>query len=111
MQDVSHNCHHNTLISNPTYHGTYTLRYTPNTSTGEPSNNYCLAERRTLQSDSLINHLPCSNQQQQYHNPNICLNDQETASIEQLQPVISETSLLASMMVEQFIIQAVISSI
>ena len=44
------------------------------------------------------------------HNPNIHLNDLETASIEQLKPVISETSLLASMMVEQPIIQAAITS-
>ena len=57
-----------------------------------------------------MNHFPHSNQQQQHHNPNICLNDQETASIEQLKPVISETSLLASMMVEQPIIQAAITS-
>ena len=41
----------------------------------------------------------------------MCLNDQEIASIEQLKPVISEAILLASVMVEQPIIQAVISSI
>ena len=39
------------------------------------------------------------------------LNDQETASIEQLKPVINETRLLASVMVEQPNIQAAISSI
>ena len=38
------------------------------------------------------------------------LYNQETASIEQLKPVISEASLSASVMVEQPIIQAVISS-
>ena len=39
------------------------------------------------------------------------LNDQETTSIEQLKPVISKTSLLASVTVEQPVIQAVTSSI
>ena len=39
------------------------------------------------------------------------LNNQETASIEQLKPVFTGTSLLASMMVEQPIIQAAISTV
>ena len=83
----------------------------PNTSEGE-SNNHChLADRRTLQPEPLINHLPCGNEQQQHHIANVHLHKQETASIEQLKPVISETSLLASMMVEQPIIQTVISSV
>ena len=82
-----------------------------NTTAGEPGNHYHLADRRTLQSESLISHLPHSNQQQQCHNHNTQLNDQETASIKQLKPVISKTSHLASMMVEQLIIQAAISSI
>ena len=79
--------------------------------TCEPNNHFHLADRRTLQSEHLINHLPCSNQQQQPHNPNIHLNNKETASIEQLRPVIHETSLLTTVLVEQSIIQAVISSI
>ena len=80
---------------------------------GEPNDNYCLADRRTLQWEPLINHLPHSNQnqQQQYHNPNIHLNDQETAFIEQLKSIISESRFLASVVVEQPIIQAVISSV
>ena len=76
------------------------FEYTPSISAGKPNNNDQLADRRTLQLQPLINHLPYSNQQQQHHNPIICLNDQETASIEQLKPVISKMSLLATMMVE-----------
>ena len=83
----------------------------PTTSAGEPNNHYHLADRRILQSEPLINHHPHSNQQQQHHNANIDLNDGETASIEQLKPVINETSLLASVMAEQHITQAEISSI
>ena len=40
----------------------------------------------------------------------MCLNDQETASIEQLKPVISGTSLLVFLMAGQYITQTVIST-
>ena len=65
-----------------------------------------------MQSKALINNLYHSNQQwQQHHNPNIWLNDQETTSMEQLKPVLRKTSILASVIVEQPTIQAVISFI
>ena len=106
------NHHYNTLITNHTcIKEAFTFRYTPSTSAGEPNNNYCLAHRQTLHSVSLINDIPCNNQQQHHHNPNMCFNNQETASIEQLKPIISKASLLASMMEDQHIIQASISSV
>ena len=40
----------------------------------------------------------------------MCLNDREIASVEQLNPVISETSLLVSVRAEQNIIQEANSS-
>ena len=78
------------------------------TSTGEWNNHYHLAERGTLQSGPSINHLPCSNKQWPCHNTNICFNDQETVSIEQLRPVTNKTSLWESVMVEQPINHAAI---
>ena len=96
---------------NPTCYEAHIFRDTSSNPAGEPNNHYCLADRRTLQSQPLLNHLPHSNQEQQPHYPNICVNDQEIAPIEHMKPLISETSLLASLMVEQPIIQAVISSI
>ena len=81
------------------------------TPAGESNNHYHLADIRILQSEPLINYLPHSNQQQHYHNSNINLNNQDTACIKRVKPVISKTSFLASVMVEQPIIQAAISSI
>ena len=78
-------------------------------STGELNNHCPLVDRKALQSEPLINHLPHNSHHKQLQNPNLCLNDKETASIEQLKPVVNETSLLASAMVEQPIVQTVIS--
>ena len=91
--DVSYNHHHNTPIINPTCHKAHTVRCTFTISAGKPNNHYHLPDRRNLQSEPSINHHPHSNQQQQHHYPNIHLNDQDRASIEQFKPVICETSL------------------
>ena len=80
-QEIFDNHHPNTLITNSTCYEVCTLSDVSSTPTSEHNNHYYLADR-TLQSEHLINLLPCSNQQQQPHNPNICWNDQETASIE-----------------------------
>ena len=101
--EVSHNCHHNILITNPNCHKACTFRYTPNTSAGEFNNHYHLADRRTLQPEAIINHLPCSNQQKQHHNA--------ITSTEYLKPIPIETRLLTSVVVEQPNIQAAISPV
>ena len=54
---------------------------------------------------------PYDNHHQHAHTPSIAFNHEETAPIEQLRPVSNGASLLASVMVEQPIIQAVISSV
>ena len=77
----------------------------------EPNNHYHSADRKALQADHSIHHSPHSRQHEQVHNTNIALHVQESAPIKQLRAVVNEASPLASAMVEQPIIQAVISSI
>ena len=108
--EVSHSHHQNVPNTNPTGHKSNTFKYTTDTSACESNNQYHLADKRTLQPEPLITHLPHSNQQQQYDNANMHLSDQETVSTEQLKSVNNSTGLLASVMVEQPIIQAAISS-
>ena len=58
----------------------------------------------------MIDHsFPYDNQYHEVHNPNLAFNHQVTAPINQLEHVVSEATLLASVMVTQPIIQAVIS--
>ena len=73
--------------------------------TSESHNHYGFADRRALQLEHSINsNFPCNSHHQYVHNPSITYNYQEIAPIEQLGPVVNETSLLASVMVEQPII-------
>ena len=101
---TSSNHHHSVLIKNPTCSEACTFRDASSTSKGEPNNHYHLAQRRTLQSDCLIDNSPCSYQHQQVHNTNISLHNQERTPIEQLTPVVNEANLQASVMVEQPVI-------
>ena len=62
-------------------------------------------------SQVLDSNFPLDNHHQHVHNPSITLNYQETRPIQQLRPEVNKTSLLASVMVQQPMIQAVISSV
>ena len=63
------------------------------------------------QSAQLICNFSHDNHHHYVHSPSITLNHQKTTSIEELRHVVNKTSLLASVMVEQPIIQEVISSV
>ena len=106
--EIPYNHHHNGKITNPTYYTACTCRNASYTSTGRPTsetcNHYGHANRKALQLEHMIDiNFPYDNQHQYLHNPNITLNCQETAPIEQVRPVVNEASLLASVLVEQSI--------
>ena len=114
--EIPYNCHDNGQITNPIYYTVHSSRDAPFTSIVRPAsvpcNHYGLANRRALQWEHVIeSNFPHDYHHQHIHNPSITLNCQETAPIEQWRHVINEVSLLASIMVEQSIIQAVISSV
>ena len=84
----------------------------PHTPSIKPRSHQGFADRRVLPSEQLIdNNFPYDNQFQEVYCPNMAFNHQATAPINWLEPVVSEATLLGSVMVEQTITQAVTASV
>ena len=105
-----YNQNHNGQKSTPSYGPAHS--YMLQTTSIRPTQHHGFANRTALQSEQLTDcNFPYNYQYQEVLNPNLAFNHQITVLINWLEPVISEATLLASVMVEQPIIQAAISSV
>ena len=113
--EIPYNHHISGQITDSTSCTACNSRDTSHTSTvrpiKEPHNPYDLVNRRALQPEHMIDsNFSHDNHYEHVHNPSITLSCQETVPF-YLRPIGNESSLLASVMLEQPIIQAVISSV
>ena len=111
---MPYNHHYNYHIVNPTYYTIHSSRDASYTFAVRPTsklcNHCCFTNRKALHSEHSIDSNFPHDSYHHAHNPSKTIDCQETASIEQLSPVVNEASLLALVMVEQPITQEVISS-
>ena len=109
-------CYHNGKNTSGVYDPVHSSRDVPHTPTvrsaGKPSTHFGYADRIMFQPEHLFYHnFSHDNQYEQVHFPNLVFSHQVTVPINQSGPVVIEASLLASVMVEQPIIQAAISTV
>ena len=100
-----YNHHHNVQINSMTYDQAHTHRDMQHTHAITPRNHYGYTNGRALQSKQLIDHkFLYDNHYHKVYYPSLAFNHQVTAPISQWEPVVSEASLLALVMIEQPII-------